>query len=226
MDVQAEFAKHGPWVCQFRIANSNYGGTISLGQDHRIGQFFSAFPRAETILELGPMEGAQTVELLRRPHVRRIVGVEARASNIDKAKFVQGLLGITNVELIQANLEEFELRTLGKFDAVFCCGLLYHLSAPWKLIEQLANVSSNLFLWTHYSEDASADQIINGFRGHFQPEGGADEPRSGLGPTSFWMTLGSLMRVLTRSGYKTIEVLENDLDHLYGPSISLAAKTE
>lgn len=224
MDLQAEFAKRAPWLHQFRIDDSDYGGAVSFAHDKRIEQFFKAFPRAETILELGPMEGAQTVELLRRPQVRGIVGVEARAANIEKAKFIQGILGIQNVELIQANLEEFDVTTLGKFDAVFCCAVLCHLAAPWKLIEQLAHVSPNLFIWTTYSDDAAADQVVDELRGHFQPEGGLDDTRSGLGPTSFWMTLDSLMRVLTRSGYNTVDVLEHDIDYVYGPAVSVAAR--
>jgi SAM-dependent methyltransferase len=224
MDIQSEFDKRAPWVCQFRIGESDYGGATSFRRDHRIEHFFKAFPHAQTVLELGPLEGAQTIELLRRPQVRRVVGIEARASNIEKAKFVQGLLGIENVELIQANLEEFDLTTLGKFDAVFCCGLLYHLSTPWKLIEQIAKVSENLFIWTHYSDETRADQTVNGLRGHFQTEGGMNESRSGLGPTSFWMTLESLTKILTQSGYKAIDVIENNLDHVNGPVVSLAAR--
>lgn len=226
MDLQAEFAKRAPWISQFRIGELDYGGRVSFVHDKRIEQFFKAFPRAETILELGPLEGAQTVELLRRPQVRRVVGVEARAANIEKARFVQGILGIQNVELIHANVEEFDLTTLGKFDAVFCCGLLYHLAAPWRLIEQVAKVSPNLFIWSSCAEDSSADQTVNGLKGRFHPEGGIDEPRSGLGPKSFWMTLGSLTRLLSRNGYKTIELIENDFDHVYGPAVSLAARLE
>lgn len=99
-------------------------------------QFFESFPNLRSILELGSPEGGHTFVLAGHPGVERVLAIEGRLANVEKAKFIGSLLGISNVEFKQANLEELELTSLGQFDAIFCCGLLYHLPEPWKLISQ------------------------------------------------------------------------------------------
>ena len=54
-------------------------------------------------------------------------------------------------------------------------------------------------------------------------EGGADEPLSGLSSYSLWVTLGSLIESLTRSGYRRVEIIRNDLNHPAGYAITLGA---
>ncbi len=94
-------------------------------------------PRARRILELGSLEGAHTVQLAARPGVEEVVAIEGRAANIRKAELVTRLLEVRNVRYVEANLETTDLLAqFGRFDAIFCSGLLYHLPEPWKLIEQ------------------------------------------------------------------------------------------
>jgi hypothetical protein len=134
-------------------------------------------------------------------------------------------LGIRNVEFVQANLEHADLPTFGKFDAVFCCGLLYHLPEPWKLLEQLPAIAPTLFIWTHYAAETDARDIGNGRRGKIHQEGGADEPLSGMSPTATWLTLDSLLNVLRASGYARAEVIHDDPTHANSPAASIGART-
>ena len=202
MDLKAEFAKLAPWVFKFRIDGTDYGGELSALTDPRVEQFFRFVPAAETILELGSLEGAHTFMLAEHPGVKRVLGLEGRERNLRKARFVQELLHIRNAEFGQANLEETDFSALGKFDAIFCSGLIYHLPEPWKLIEKLSAIAPKLFIWTHYAPDAEAEVISNGLRGRIFVEGGSEEPLSGMSPTSMWLTLGSLITSLTTSGYR------------------------
>ena len=178
-ELAAEFAKLGPWVFQFQIDGQIYGGGISAVGDARVEQFFRFAPKAETILELGALEGAHTVILAQRPGVKRVLALEGREFNLRKARFVQELLQVSNARFAQANLENADLTLFGKFDAVFCSGLIYHLPEPWKLISQLAALAPNLFIWTHYAADADAEVVVDGLRGKVHPEGGAADPLSG-----------------------------------------------
>ena len=159
--------------------------------------FFRFAPDAKTILELGSLEGAHTFMLAERPGIKRVLALEGRELNLRKARFVQELLKVPNVEFAQANLENSDLAAFGKFDAVFCSGLIYHLPEPWKLIAQLPAVAPRLFIWTHYAPDAEADIVIGGLRGKIHHEGGAEEPLSGMSSTATWLTLGSLISSLT-----------------------------
>src|SRR5467141_2963600 len=133
--LKEQFAKLGPWIFQFRIDGAAYGGGISAVGDLRLEHFFHFVPEVATILELGSLEGAHSFILAQHPGVKRVVALEGREANLRKARFVQELLQIKNVEFAQTNLEDAELAAFGKFDAAFCSGLLYHLPEPWKLIE-------------------------------------------------------------------------------------------
>jgi len=222
-NLAEEFAKLGPWIYQFKIDGQTYGGGISAVGDVRVERFLRFAPNAKTILELGSLEGAQSFILAQQPGVKRVVALEGREANLRKARFVQQLLEIRNVEFLQANLEHADLTAFGKFDAVFCCGLLYHLPEPWKLLERLPAVAPRLFIWTQYAADAEARDLSGGLRGKIHIEGGPDEPLSGMSSTASWLTLDSLRDVLMASGYKKIDVIYNDPAHANGPAVTIGA---
>lgn len=222
MNLVTEFAQRGPWITQFVINGVPSGGDYKVVDDRRVQQFLERFPNVRTILELGSLEGGHTFALARHQSVERVLAIEGRLANIDKAKFIGSLLGVSNVQFNHANLEALELASLGHFDAIFCCGLLYHLPEPWKLISQAPLVAPILFVWTVYANEDEATIEIDGLRGREYVEGGLNEPLSGLSPKSIWLTLPSLLEVLKRSGYGNIEVLEKS-QNPNGPAVSLAA---
>jgi hypothetical protein len=217
--VAGEFKARGPWVSRFRIGDRDYGGKADLVDDDRIERFAAVFPDCATVLELGSLEGAHSFSLARR--VERVVAVEGRDENVVRARFVQQLLGIENVEFVEADLEATPLASFGRFDAVFCVGLLYHLSEPWRLLDQLAAVAPSVFLQTHYSttEDVTAD----GMSGRLYREFGRKDPLSGLSPQSFWLTIPSLTERLEKNGY-AVELLEDEPSHPNGPIVTFAAR--
>ena len=106
-----------------------------------------------------PWKAPTAFILAQHPGVKRVVALEGREANLRKARFVQELLQIPNVEFAQANLEHADLTRVWNFDAVFCCGLLYHLPEPWKLIEQCAAVAPLLFIWTQYAAENEAHDV-------------------------------------------------------------------
>lgn len=223
-NLTEEFAKLSPWIYQFEIDGRTYGGGISAAGDVRLERFLRFAPHPGTILELGSLEGAHSFQLAQHPGVKRVLALEGREANLRKARFLQGLLQIHNVEFRQANLEETALATFGNFEAVFCCGLLYHLPEPWKLLAQLPAVAPLLFIWTQYAPENEAHDIGNGLRGKIHIEGGVDEPLSGMSPTATWLTLDSLCDLLRTSGYKAVEVLHDDPTHSNGPAVTIGAR--
>ena len=222
-DLAAEFQKRGPWITKFVVEGQSYGGDYDAMNDPRLDQFFQGFPEAHTIMELGSFEGGHTLALARRPQVTRVLGVEGRAYNIERARFAQGLLNVANVEFKELNLEKQDLSRLGNFDAVYCVGLLYHLPRPWELVQKISRVTSHCFIWTHYTNQKDGLKKVNGFEGIFVPEHGLKDPLSGLSVNSFWPTLDSLRAMLTKAGYSTIQIIEDNAQHPHGPSVTLAA---
>lgn len=223
-EIKQTVARLGPWVFRFRDAGPSYGGDADARADARVPQFFNFAPEAKSILELGSLEGAHAFLLAAPAHVERVVAVEGRARNLEKARFVQSLVNARKVEFVHANLEEEVVEKWGGFDAVFCSGILYHLPRPWELLHQLSRVSSKLFLWTHYCADEQAEAHRNGFYGRLYQEGGAHDPLSGMSPTSFWFNRQSLFQALAQAGYRVVDLVSEDLTHPEGPAITLTAE--
>lgn len=217
------FDERKPWVTKFTVDGVAYGGEFDAMQDGRIDQFFRSFPNARHILELGSLEGGHTCALAMRPGVKRVIGIEGRQSNIERAQFVASVYHIGQVEFQQANLETYDLSSLGRFDAVFCVGLLYHLPNPWDLIHRISQASDNVFIWTHYAADSKANTIVNGYRGIKYQEFGLSDPLSGMSAESFWPTLNDLKTMLGKDGFNAIQIVDQALDHPHGPGVTLAA---
>ena len=226
MNLLEEFDSRKPWVTKFTIHGVEYGGNFDALNDARIKQFFDSFPHVANILELGSLEGGHSFALAQNPMIEKVVAIEAREKNIEKAKFIQNVIKDKKVEFIKADLEKTDLTRLGEFDAVFCSGLLYHLLKPWKLIEQCRKISSNIFIWTQYACENEAKKFSDGFRGKWYREGGWLDPLSGVSKYSFWLSLGSLINLLTENDYKHINIIENNLTHPKGCAVTLSAKKQ
>ena len=222
-NLGAEFEKLQPWITKFHLEGADYGGNFDALNDARIAQFFEIFPAAESIIELGSLEGGHSFALARNPVVKKVLAIEGREKNIEKAKLVQKILDDKKVEFVRGDLEKLNFEQFGAFDAVFCSGLLYHLPKPWELIPKLAAISPNIFIWTQISEEAKAKKMREGWRGKIYREGGFFDPLSGLSKKSFWLSLGSLISLLTVNGYREIKIIEHNLAHPNGAAVTLAA---
>lgn len=220
--IAAGFQRRAPWVTRFMIDGQAYGGAFDPAADPRIPQFYAAFPTVRTILELGCLEGGQTFQLAARPGVS-VTAVDARRFNLEKARYVAGLLGVRNVRFVQANLEQRPLSAFGQFDAVFCSGVLYHLPRPWELLDGFRAAAPRVFIWTQYADEAKVTETREGFPGHWYQEHGPTDALSGMSPKSFWITLPSLLERLRRNGFTAHQVLEDNRAHPNGPSVTLAA---
>lgn len=222
-ELRAEFRRLEPWITKFRIGGEEFGGHFDAMNDARIAQFFESFPQVENILELGSLEGGHSFALARNESVKKVTAIEGRAANIEKSKLIKRLLGDEKVEFIEADIEKLDFDAFGACDAVFCSGLLYHLPRPWELIPKLARVSPNIFIWTQVSEEDKAKKVRSGWRGKFYREGGLLDPLSGLSSKSFWLTLGSLIGLLTANGFRQTRIIEHNLAHPKGHAVTLAA---
>ena len=168
----------------------------------------------------GDMVRALCVHVLHQ-RVEHVTAIEGRTANLEKARLVQRLLGVDNVTFVEADLETAELDGLGRFDSLFCVGLLYHLPQPWTLIDRFSSVTDRVFLQTHYA--ATAEETRDGRPGRSYPEYGSSDPLSGLSHAPFWLTLPALNAQLERNGYAVRE-LERNLEHPNGPIVTLVAQ--
>jgi SAM-dependent methyltransferase len=217
--LRDRFEALGPWYTRFEIDGETYGGTAPYEADYRVGLFFEWIEQPASILELSSFEGGHSLRLAEPPFVERLMGLEGRAENIERARFVADLLGRGNIEFAQADLDRDPLAPYGRFDAVFCAGLLYHLTRPWRLLEEIAQASDRLFLDTHYSPTEETE--VDGYVGSIYHE--PPSSTSGLSKSSFWMTLPCLRDTLSRAGFMVVHE-EDKLDWSgLGPRVHLAA---
>ena len=214
--LQQEFDRlnaRSEWLASFSIDGQIYGSGFNHDHDVRPSQFFGLVPNARRILELGSCQGGGTFQLARHAGVQEVVAIEGRDYNIEKARFVQRLLGITNVTFIEANLETFDFASLGRFDAVYCVGLLYHLPKPWELLARLKEASDVVYLNTHFCRSNRVSQTAHGYDGANWRESGFEDPLSGLSTWSFWPTLKSLAQMLLDADFVP-EIVETDTQGL------------
>lgn len=100
------------------------------------------------LADVGCLEGGFAVEFARMGF--QVLGIEVRDLNIAACKFVKSKTDLPNLQFAQDNA--LNIASYGVFDAVFCCGLLYHLDRPKQYLETLSSVTNKLLiLQTHFS---------------------------------------------------------------------------
>jgi 2-polyprenyl-3-methyl-5-hydroxy-6-metoxy-1,4-benzoquinol methylase len=100
------------------------------------------------LADVGCLEGGYAVEFARMGF--RVLGIEVRELNIAACNYVKSKIDLPHLEFVQDNA--LNIARYGEFDAVFCCGLLYHLDRPKQYLETLSTVTKKLLiLQTHFS---------------------------------------------------------------------------
>jgi SAM-dependent methyltransferase len=166
------------------------------------------------VLDLACNEGLYALELA--AHGASVVGVDARAAHLEKARFAASALGL-DTRFEQLDVREIHGAGLGRFDVVLAAGILYHLDAPdlIQLVEQLPDLTSRVVIDTHVSPYApdSVDHEQRSYRGMYAQEHDAsatDQERLAAGRQSygtdraFHITKPSLLRLLEAAGFSSV----------------------
>jgi hypothetical protein len=169
------------------------------------------------VLDLACLEGLYAVEFAR--HGARVLGIEGRLPNIEKARFAKEALGLPDLELVQDDVRNLSRAKHGAFDVVLCLGILYHLDAPdvFAFIERIAEVCDGFALFdTHVSLTAERSHTWKGraYRGRsyreHDPASSAEQKAWQLWASldnvdSFWLTRASLCNALSHAGFTSIQ---------------------
>lgn len=170
------------------------------------------------LADLGCLEGGYSVEFARLGF--QVVGMEVRESNFAACRYVKTKTNLPNLEFIKD--DALNIATYGRFDAVFCCGLLYHLSKPKQFLETLSAVTRKLLiLQTHFSAGAAATNESRpskpaeneGLPGHWYAEFRNDEEFSDRDAAkwaswdnrrSFWIQREHLLQTILDIGFDLV----------------------
>ena len=206
-ELERFFERTGPWQTRVEIGGRGYGGPYPFGEGGRVERFLEWSGEPRRVLELGSLEGGCSVQLAAAACVERLVCIEARAESVERARLLLRLHGVEGkAELYVADLEEDDLISYGRFDGVFCAGILYHLTRPWEHVARMAAITDRVFVDTHVSE---TDHIaLAGYRGRMYGEFGYDDPMSGTAPHSFWPTEPELVRMFSEAGMRPTERIQ------------------
>lgn len=213
-------------------ADQTIGGDRTLiGEDPRtltIKTLIRRLPERERIrvLDLGALEGGLSLEMAREGW--ETVGIEGRRANFEKAELIREYFALGNLRFEHRDVKSLNRAADGVFDAVLCCGILYHLDDPFSFLETLRDLTAPdgmLFIDTHVAPDQLAEawgthaaslsesaafehrgRIYEG-RWFREPQGGTvlDEQWSAISnERSFWPGRRSLIRAVYHAGFGAI----------------------
>jgi SAM-dependent methyltransferase len=168
------------------------------------------------ILDLACEEGGYSIEFAR--HGARVVGVEGRADNVERARWAAQAAGVSDCRFIHGDVRDLDRGELGGFDLVLNLGILYHLDAPdlFEFSERVAEMCDGvMILSTHHARWPLFRRRHRGRTYHgavFSEHRPSDSPaerlthrRASLDNTqSFWLTRASLMNLLADVGFTSV----------------------
>lgn len=179
--------------------------------------------------------------MLAKAGARHITAIESNAKAFLKCLLVQNAFKF-EAGFLYGDFRKYLAKTESRFDVVVASGVLYHMTDPVALLEDIATASDSVLLWTHYYDpDPAANNErtrlhmtetpkITEFRGrtvhlhrhdylHFLQH---DKFSGGSSPHSFWMTRDGLIGVLEALGMSVV-IGADDVSHPHGPAITLFA---
>ncbi|MFM0432402.1 class I SAM-dependent methyltransferase [Paraburkholderia aspalathi] len=217
-------------------------GTGTLFEDGRIQWLEQVCDgiAGKSVLELGPLEGGHTF-MLANAGASSILAIESNAKAFLKCLLVQNALKFS-AEFMYGDFRKVLQRREQHFDMILASGVLYHMTDPVALLEDMAHASNSICLWTHYYDSdvaatnasmqkhISATPSTSEFRTrsiHMHRQDYLDnlENKKFIGGSSShsnWLTRESLLGILDDLGM-TVIIGRDDSDHAAGPSILLYA---
>jgi phospholipid N-methyltransferase len=183
------------------------------------------------ILELGPLEGAHTFQLIRRG-AGSVLSIEASPEFYLKCLNTKEILGLSNARYLLGDFNAFLERDGSRYDLVFACGVLYHMTDPIHTLYLISKATSRIFSWSHYileSTPPESPQVErHGFRCHYfkhsYPEYHRGRSWSGLMPFCNRLYLKDIIGALEYFGFDNVAITEDDVTHQNGPAVSLVAQ--
>jgi len=220
--IEQVVEEHGPWTAMsIHLGGGRYTREPAVdGRLPRLVQVAADLvgkPLSECrVLDLACLEGHYALEF--GLHGAEVVGIEIREINLAKAEYARKALGLDNVRFVQDDVRNLSEDKYGRFDIVLCYGILYHLDAPAVLefVHNIHDVCDRLAVFESYvsiKDEAGVEFRGRRYWGRYYRE--HDEDASAKtkerdlfasidNVRSFWLTLPSLLNLLTDSGFSTV----------------------
>jgi hypothetical protein len=218
-------------------------GEIGLCQDERVSWAIDQAGGVEglDVLELGPLEASHTYMLLQRG-AKSVLAIEANKRAFMKCLIVKEILALRDASFMLGDFVKFLDADSRSWPFIMACGVLYHMTDPIHVIEQLARKTDKLFIWTHVVDNNAMptsdprygliksveERPWNGktIRLHTRPYGSTSDPKFCGGPLQDpkWLDRQELLMMLKALGYNKISIAHETPDHPAGPALSIFAQ--
>jgi hypothetical protein len=220
LDYEAVFNYFQSWITKFNVNGRAYGGSGDLTNDWRINKLNELYNlKDKRVLELGALEGAHSL-MLSRLGARQVVSIEGRPENFIKCCCVKNLFDLQSVRFVLEDVNAVTREAFGNFDVIVAIGILYHVGNPAQVLHNLSEMTSRLFIWTHYSDDSYPDGGVRelaldgrSYAGKIYREGGLKDPLAGLEANSFWPFEQELYRMIEDVGFSVMVLNKGSLAH-------------
>ncbi len=218
-------------------------GSAQLFEDARIDwcvEQFGGFD-GKTVLELGPLEAGHTY-MLERLGAAEIVSIEANTRAYLKCLIIKELLELKRSRFLCGDFVQYLRTNQKKFDVCIASGVLYHMSNPVELIALAAKASDQLFIWTHYYDQAIisgepklAYRLSNGtpaeyegfrhtlYRQEYKAALKWGGFCGGSETSSNWLSREDILACIKHFGLNNIQINFDHTNHPNGPSFALTA---
>jgi 2-polyprenyl-3-methyl-5-hydroxy-6-metoxy-1,4-benzoquinol methylase len=187
------------------------------------------------VLDLACLEGLFAIEFALRG--AKVVAIEGREANIEKARFAKHVLGLDNLELVLDDVRNLDASKHGEFDVVLCLGILYHLDDDdvFRLMERVFEVCRGLaVIATHISPVASEERAWKGKKYwglHCQEHASDAPPGERLAALwysldnerSFHLTRSSLYNLVENVGFTSLYECLNPFHTLWENYVTIVA---
>ena len=98
--------------------------------------------RRPRVADLGCLEGGFALTFAQAGY--EVVGIEGRRSNIERCQFLASAFRLPQLSYTHEDVRN--VAAYGRFDAIFCAGLLYHLDQPVAFLRLLGSLTERLLM--------------------------------------------------------------------------------
>jgi ABC-type polysaccharide/polyol phosphate transport system ATPase subunit len=98
-----------------------------------------------TCLDIGCNQGFFSVKMAERG-CRRVLGIDARAGNIEDARLIHGVYDLPNLDFSLADVTQIRPEEFGKFEVVLMFGMLFSLENPIAAVRHAAALTGRVLL--------------------------------------------------------------------------------
>ena len=151
-----------------------------------------------TVADLGCLEGGYAAGFAERGY--DVTGFEANDENFECCELVSAALRWEHLRFVRGDVRE-TLRGR-KFDAIFCCGLLYHMDRPAEFLRLMSEAATRLLILQTHFTPVPVD-TNEGYGGWWYDEG-TSRWSSWKNERAFWPAKAELIRMIGDAGFDMV----------------------